>query len=154
VLGWLVGRGKDLVAILKKMKARSVPELLMKIENWSEREQNRQRAKLVGTSNGRREAINSKIEDIMDQAEMLTALSDGAKNVEEIYNRAESLFSDDGLGIAGVITCSSVHKAKGLEAERVFVLKATLRETTQEERNISYVAVTRAKSELIWVDVA
>lgn len=143
--------GKDLVAILKKMKANSVPQLLQRIEAWSEREQSRQRAKLAAAVNGRREAINSKIEAILDQAEMLAALTDGARNVEEVQNRAESLFSDDGLGIAGVITCSSVHKAKGLEAERVFVLRETLRETTQEERNIAYVAVTRAKLELIWV---
>lgn len=146
--------GKDLVAILKKMKARSVPEMLTRIEGWSEREQSRQRAKLSVATNGRREAIYGKIEDIMDQAEMLTALADGAKNVEEIYTRAESLFSDDGLGIAGVITCSSVHKAKGLEADRVFVLKDTLRETNQEEKNICYVAVTRAKKEMVWVSQA
>jgi superfamily I DNA/RNA helicase len=144
--------GKDLVVILKKMKANSVPQLLQRIEAWSEREQSRQRVKLTGSmSEGRREAINAKIEGILDQAEMLSSLADGAKNVEEVQNRAESLFSDDGLGIAGVITCSSVHKAKGLEAERVFVLRETLRETTQEERNIAYVAVTRAKLELIWV---
>jgi superfamily I DNA/RNA helicase len=143
--------GKDLVAILKKMKATSVPQMLARIEAWSEREQNRQRAKLTAASNGRREAINAKIEDIMDQAEMLAALADGARNVEEIYSRAEALFSDDGLGLAGVITCSSVHKAKGLEADRVFVMKDTLRETTQEEMNICYVAVTRAKKEMVWV---
>jgi superfamily I DNA/RNA helicase len=143
--------GKDLVAILKKMKANSVPQLLARIEAWSEREQSRQRAKMAVAVNGRREAILSKIEDIVDQAEMLTALADGARNVEEIYTRAENLFSDDGLGIAGVITCSSVHKAKGLEADRVFVLKDTLRETSQEECNICYVACTRAKSELVWV---
>ena len=143
--------GKDLVALLKKMKARSVPELLARIEAWSEREQSRQRAKLAVAVNGRREAINAKIENIIDQAEMLSALTDGARNVEEVHNRAESLFSDDGLGIAGVITCSSVHKAKGLEADRVFVLRETLRETNQEEKNICYVAVTRAKKELVWV---
>lgn len=143
--------GKGLVAILRKLKARTVPELITRIEGWAEREIHRQEAKLVGTSNGKREAVKSKIEAIQDQAEMLTSLTDGARNVDEVLNRAEALFTDDGLGQAGVITCSSVHRAKGLEAERVFVLRDTLRETTQEERNICYVAVTRAKRELVWV---
>jgi superfamily I DNA/RNA helicase len=50
-----------------------------------------------------------------------------------------------------MITCSSVHRAKGLEAERVFVLAKTLRTDNDEERNISYVAITRAKSSLVYV---
>lgn len=149
VAGKDIGRG--LVAILRKLKARTVPEMLAKIENWAEREIHRQTARLSASVNGRREAIKSKIDAITDQAEMLSALADGAKNVDEVLARAEALFSDDGLGEAGTITCSSVHRAKGLEAERVFILRETLRDTTQEERNIMYVAVTRAKNELVWV---
>lgn len=144
--------GKGLVAILRKMKARTVPELLQRIEGWAEREIRRQDAKLKASSNGRSMAIKSKIETIQDQAEMLSALADGARNVDEVMERADALFADDGLGAAGVITCSSVHRAKGLEANRVFILRDTLRETTQEEKNICYVAVTRAKQELVWVD--
>jgi ATP-dependent exoDNAse (exonuclease V) beta subunit len=33
----------------------------------------------------------------------------------------------------------------------VFILADTLRETSQEEMNICYVAITRAKKELVWV---
>lgn len=143
--------GKGLVAILRKLKARSVPELLARIETWAAREIHRQEVKLTGTVNGKRAAVQSKIEMIQDQADMLSSLADGARNVDEVIDRAEALFADDGLGAAGVITCSSVHRAKGLEADRVFVLRDTLRETTQEERNICYVAVTRAKQSLVWV---
>jgi superfamily I DNA/RNA helicase len=71
--------------------------------------------------------------------------------VRDIESRIYSLFTDDGLGSAGVITCSSVHKAKGLEADNVFVLEGTFRPGKEEENNIYYVAVTRAKNRLIFV---
>lgn len=146
--------GKGLTTLLLRMKAKSVPDLMAKIETWENREVTRQEAKMSATTNGKREAIKAKIEAIRDQAAMLTNLADGAKNVQEVLDRAEALFSDDGLGAAGVITCSSVHKAKGLEADRVFILRSTLRETSVEEQNICYVAVTRAKKELVWVEAA
>jgi DNA helicase-2/ATP-dependent DNA helicase PcrA len=88
---------------------------------------------------------------ILDQADMLQNLADDARNVGEIEDRIEALFTDDGLGQAGVITLSSVHKAKGLEADRVFILAETLKNHTREEENIRYVAITRAKQELVWV---
>ena len=82
---------------------------------------------------------------------MITDLSEGAKSVRDIEIKIDALFTDDGLGTAGVITCSSVHRAKGLEANRVFVLQNTLRDHNIEELNIQYVAITRAKEHLVWV---
>ena len=57
------------------------------------------------------------------------------------------------------ITLSTIHKAKGLEADRIFILKPNLlphpmakghNELIQEE-NLHYVAVTRAKHELYYI---
>jgi superfamily I DNA/RNA helicase len=143
--------GKGLSAIIRKMKAKSVPDLLAKIENWMNREVHRHRAQLSQATNGRKTALQAKIDAIIDQAEMLTSLCDGAKNTAEVETRVEALFQDDGLGKDGVITCSSVHRAKGLEANRVFLLSKTFRGGSIEEENIMYVAITRAKNELVWV---
>lgn len=143
--------GKGLLALMRKLKARSVPELMAKIEAWALREVARQEAALEAATNGRKNAIKAKIEHVKDQADMLVSLCDGARNVSEIESRVEALFTDDGLGLKGTITCSSVHRAKGLEADRVFVLRDTLRDNSEEERNISYVAITRAKRQLTWV---
>ena len=112
----------------------------------------RHRAQLAQASNGRKVAIEAKIEAVLDQTDMMASLADGARSVVEIETRVEALFTDDGLGAAGMITCSSVHRAKGLEADRVFILKDTLRDHNQEEQNIAYVAITRAKRTLVWVE--
>lgn len=143
--------GKGLIGLINRMKARTVPELLTKIEVWSMREISRHEAVLAVAKNGRVRATQVKIEAVRDQVSMLISLVDGAKSVTEVTTRIEHLFADDGLGDAGVITCSSVHKAKGLEANRVFVLADTLRTGSAEEDNIRYVAITRAKQELVWV---
>jgi superfamily I DNA/RNA helicase len=134
--------GGGLKTLVRKFKARSVPEFLTRVSAWEERE-------VLRLTAAKRDP--AKIDAIKDQAEMLVALSDGAKNVDEITARIEALFTDDGLGDAGLVTCSSVHRAKGLEANRVFVLRDTLRANSVEEDNISYVAITRAKLELVYV---
>lgn len=144
--------GAGLRNLIRKMKARSIPELLTKIEGWRKKEILRIEAQIKSAANGRKNALTAKIETIADQAEMLVSLVEGAKNVAEVENRIVALFTDvDGLGDAGVITCSSVHRSKGLEANRVFVIKDTLRSNSQEELNICYVAITRAKQELCFV---
>ena len=99
-------------------------------------------------------------EQIRDQAETLLYLAEGMKGVAELEKRIFDLF-DDAAGTP-VVVCSTVHRAKGLESNRVFILRDTLRPrfargpnakpVSNEERNIEYVAITRSKAELIWVD--
>lgn len=141
--------GKGLRSLIRQMKARTVPELIKKIESWKEREIKRLDARFVGKMDS--PTYSTRRDGICDQADMLVSLTDGARNVSEVEDRIEALFTDDGLGQAGMITCSSVHRSKGLEANRVFVLAETLRENNDEERNITYVAITRAKNELVYV---
>lgn len=57
------------------------------------------------------------------------------------------------------ICFSTVHRVKGLEADRVFLLEYSFKQhrgippekITREEWNIEYVAITRAREELYWV---
>lgn len=139
-----IGAGlKSLIRKLAKGRAaNSVPEFLERVTIWEEREVMRQeKAKQP-----------ARVDMIKDQASMIRELSDNVKSVREIEERIDALFTDDGLGQLGVITCSSVHRVKGLEAERVFILASTLRDHNQEEKNIQYVAITRAKRSLVWVN--
>lgn len=144
--------GKGLIGLVRKFRPNSVPDFIRKVEAWRNKEELRLRNQAdVALTEGRKRTIMAKMEGIIDQADMLISFAEGAKNVNEITDRIELLFADDGLGADGTITCSSVHRAKGLEANRVFILEDTLRDWNQEEKNITYVAITRAKNELVWV---
>jgi superfamily I DNA/RNA helicase len=88
-----------------------------------------------------------------DQADTIRALAEDTDEttVGGLIQTLDWLFEDDHA--LDTIVCSSVHKAKGLEADRVYVLMESLyrRGTNPEEENIEYVAVTRAKSHLTQV---
>jgi len=80
----------------------------------------------------------------------ILALAQGEATPEAICRRIETLFRDEDQ--TSVITCSTVHKAKGLERDRVWLLEGTFNpHGGRQEKNIYYVAVTRAKKELYQV---
>ncbi len=79
-----------------------------------------------------------------DVRETLLALTEGVDSVSGVLARIEALFADV-ANATNTIVLSSVHKAKGLERERVWVLESTFRHTSEEEKNLWYVAVTRSK---------
>lgn len=147
--------GTALIALVDKLGsgagADSVPMFLRKLAKWREKEIERALA----------QDKEERVEQIVDKAETISALADGVVSVPELKRRFASLFADDGQGAAGRITCSSIHKAKGLEADRVFVLVDTLfpklprklqtAARQREEENLAYVAYTRAKSHLVLV---
>lgn len=144
--------GKGLVALVKKWKAKSMPDFLERLGRWEEREAKR----LHATGNKSAEA---RVDFIRDQADTLRALSEGLSGLKELQARIEALFADMSGPDSSVVVCSSVHRAKGLEAPRVFLLDKTFRRTAKpgrpppgrEEQNIEYVAITRAQAELVWV---
>jgi superfamily I DNA/RNA helicase len=83
-----------------------------------------------------------------------------SKTLPDMKKKIRQVFRDD---IEGIML-STVHKAKGLEAERVFIarpdllpMNASTKWQADQEKNLEYVAITRAKNELIydykWTDV-
>lgn len=140
--------GQTLLALIKKMKAKSMPDFITRLEKWKEREMTR--AQKLDTE-AKREA---KQEFVIDQHELLMNIADGLASVRELENRITSLFADMDDGSSrhsSSIVCSSVHRAKGLERDNVFLLEETFSERNMEERNIKYVGITRAKKRLVWV---
>jgi len=135
--------GKGLQALIKRMRAGSIDDLFSKLSNWKKREC--QRADQLE----RKSAIDARVQYVTDQHDTIVDLSDGVTNVNELLHRIEMLFADDSHG--NNIVCSTVHKAKGLEANRVWLLDYTFCFTGEEESNIRYVAVSRAKQELVYI---
>jgi len=99
-------------------------------------------------------------ENVVDQYETLLALAEGCTTVDGLLSQIDDLFGD-AAALHGVVVCSTVHRAKGLESKRVFLLRDTLypglrakygHSRLQEEQNIEYVAITRAMSQLTWVE--
>lgn len=60
----------------------------------------------------------------------------------------ESKISDFERGSNNEVVVSTIHKAKGREFDRVYVMVKDLRINSEEERRVLYVAFTRAKNQL------
>lgn len=87
----------------------------------------------------------------MDIARCVLTLLEGEDVVGKVKAKLERIFKESDS--IGQIICSTVHKAKGLERERVWMLNSTFHpERGGEEENIWYVAVTRSKRELYFVE--
>ncbi len=134
--------GEQLRNIVLSFKADSVPRFIERVQGWQVKVA--KRAKKIKNEDVRA----AKLEEIADMAEMLTALAAGCNSVAEILTRTDSLFGDAKDNPTPSVVLSSVHKAKGLEADRVFLLAETFSTRNVEEQNIYYVAVTRAKKQL------
>lgn len=105
-----------------------------------------------------KEGNEKRIETLHDKCEAVRACWEGFKatTVRGMVAQIESIFND----AATSITLSTVHRAKGLEANRVLILepnslplmwKKQSDEQFQQEQNVKYVALTRAKQTLVFV---
>ena len=82
------------------------------------------------------------------------------KDAKDLKCYIDKMFTDD--RVKNAVMLSTAHKSKGLEANRVLILlpnKLPLEYPNQkhwqeiQELNLKYVAITRARKELIFVDV-
>lgn len=86
-----------------------------------------------------------------DEAKSLLEFTRHASNISEVHKIMLSFFSDEINN--SLIKLSSVHRAKGLEWDNVYMLSDTFHpERSKEEQNIQYVAITRSKENLTFVE--
>lgn len=97
---------------------------------------------------------DDKAEELADNLEALRAISEDTGSVEAMRRKVAALFDDDERAAdKGIIPFMTVHKAKGLEFERVWMFESTFRLSSTEGENLYYVAATRAQRELYLVQI-
>ena len=141
--------GKGLVNVVKKANGKRNTDFktfVRKLDTWKVRQISKA---------GDDEAKQAAIMDKVDCIEILSAGLGDEPTVAGLIAAIERIFSDDVRGT----TLATVHKAKGLEAPRVFILEPSLmpsrwaRQPWQQEQeaNLQYVAVTRALETLVYL---
>lgn len=142
--------GQGLIRTIDKLKASNITELVGKLSDWYHAESMKESAK--------RTPSEAKLIALRDRYDCLSVFIDEATTIDQVKERIEKIFQDkETTGIR----LSSVHRAKGLEAGRVFILlpegasmphplAKTAWQRGQEE-NLRYVAITRAIKELVYV---
>lgn len=143
--------GQGLISTIKKLNASSIQDLSGKLDDWSNREIAKERAKQNPNEN--------KIINITDRVDCLRMFMQDQPTVQAVIGRIEAIFTDnkDNPGIK----LSSIHRAKGTEADRVFLLQlkgasvphpmAKSDWAKEGERCCLYVALSRAIHELTYV---
>jgi superfamily I DNA/RNA helicase len=137
ILGRDVGDG--LKYLIKKSKKKNLKAFLNWLNKWKIEEKAKRLEKYP----------NASTETIDDKFECLMNLCEDATTLEEVKQNIDSLFKDNDK--SKIVLFSSIHRAKGSEANDVFVLCDTLRNSTQEEKNIKYVSLSRARERLFLV---
>ena len=145
VLGRDIGKG--LIGVLKKLKTENVDQMLIKLDDW---EANEVRKAMKRDATGAAQRAQ-------DKAETIRILAEDQTSVSEMMDLIENMFSAHPS--ERQVTICTVHKAKGLEADRVTILNPHLMPhpmakkawAREQEKNIKYVAVTRAKKSLGFV---
>lgn len=138
--------GKGLVNVVKKAAGKRVTtmdDFRPRLDRWSDR--------MIRKA----EKDDAKIAAVQDKVDCINILAAGLDTVAELIKAIESIFSDS----QGGTTLATVHKAKGLEAPRVFILNPDSMPSKwarqdwqlEQERNLQYVAVTRALETLVYL---
>lgn len=144
--------GKEEIAeglkrLIEKYRGSDLRDCLMRLERYAQMECERLR-------NREKE---SQAELLRDRIETIAILAEGVATVPQLISKIDSIFSDTaGNGI----TLSTIHRAKGLEFDNVYLIRPDLIPfpfakkdwEKEQEMNLKYVALTRSKNGLLIVD--
>lgn len=141
--------GKGLLSLLTCLDPVDVADLIRRIEEYRERET---------THLLRQNASTSRFDSLDDRCDCLSQLARSARSLDDLRDFIGRVFSDHEKP-GNAVVLSSIHRAKGLEADTVYVLDPAslplIRRDSKpwqrvQEHNLCYIAATRAKQSLIF----
>lgn len=151
----ILGRdiSSSLINVIKKLK----PKGLMGKHGLGEKLVDWRNSELGSLNSEKDEAIINKINDHFDCINSILSQTT-VNSVPDLIRQIESMFSNSEESSENQVTLCTAHKSKGLESERVFIAKPSEFPLTtktewqkQQEENLIYVSVTRAKSSLFYI---
>lgn len=142
--------GEGLIRLVKNFKAKDIEDLMAKLETWHTKEEE----KLL-KSKFKSEA---QLIALQDKFDCLMVFADGVETVDDLTALIDQMFDD--LELGDFVRLSSIHRAKGLEADTVYILNPELLPhpmakmvwQVEQEKNLKYVSYTRAIHRLILVE--
>lgn len=149
--------GEGLVKLVNHWKVTNINALVPRLAEWREREIGRALAKNNAET---AQNIEDKVETVLTFIDVCR--QNNETTVEQLRRRIVTVFQDQEDLRHGSVTLSTVHRAKGREWDRVFLFGrnrympsryARTDWQMQQEMNLIYVAITRAKQELVMVHV-
>jgi DNA helicase-2/ATP-dependent DNA helicase PcrA len=143
--------GKSLVGFLKPYQDKGVDDM----DDGLEKKRESMVRKLTKKYPDRDISERQEYKTLMEKIQIINILSDECELVSEVITKIEKIFSDD---MSRGIIISTVHRFKGLEAENVFIVEPHLIPLPydqpwqkEQERNVDYVARTRAIGKLEYI---
>lgn len=145
--------GKGLINLLEPMKHMKSHLMLLELDKVElEKLKKLQEMEVSSPKN------HPMFQKFTEQKQICTLVAEKYQRTDQIISLFKRIFTD---GDFNGVTLSTIHKSKGLENERVFFLNSSLipskyadtPEKILQEQNLKYVAITRAESELIYLDI-
>ena len=154
--------GKDIVESLNTMVKKSEAKTIKGFKSWVDTEKERLALEIAKDKDCSKEEARlcAPYITFMDKVNCILAFSHRESNLEYILKELNAIFTKERQ--KGAITFCTCHKSKGLENYRVFILaperlpmewKDQQDWEYEQEMNLKYVAITRAKHELVWVNI-
>lgn len=150
----ILGRdiGKGLISLIKRMSAVDINDLIGRLETYRSKEVDKLRKQ---DKDSKAQAIEDKIDSIIT---VINHLPENNRTIDTLNAELDQMFQENDS--RKLLTLSTVHKAKGLEWGRVYLYAPKLIPSkwarkpwqVRQETNLKYVAITRAKHELYYVE--
>lgn len=156
-------RGKEIgtqltkiIDAVEKMEGYAFSTLVRDAEEWLERQLHNLRQQ--EDTEMLQESLRDRVESLIAVHAYVTGQRE-VKDAEELRAAIEELFIDEDRC---KVVCSTIHKAKGLESEIVYIIKPELMphpkaikpHFAEQEQNLRYVAYTRSKRVLVFVETS